>query len=57
MLFRSGKIIPAGTGMKKYRDIVPDEVGSVSNSVYSISDVEKSLDQESALATPAKDEE
>ncbi|MEY8661673.1 DNA-directed RNA polymerase subunit beta' [Ligilactobacillus faecis] len=52
-----GKIIPAGTGMKKYRDIVPDEVGSVSNSVYSISDVEKSLDQESALATPAKDEE
>ena len=35
-----GKIIPAGTGMKKYRDIKPDEVGAVSRSVYSIADVE-----------------
>ena len=38
-----GKIIPAGTGMKKYRDIQPEEVGAVSKSVYSISDVERSL--------------
>ena len=35
-----GKIIPAGTGMKKYRDIQPEEVGAVSKSVYSIADVE-----------------
>lgn len=52
-----GKIIPAGTGMKKYRDIVPDEVGAVSDNVYSISDVEKSLDQENALVTPTNTEE
>ncbi|WP_286028665.1 DNA-directed RNA polymerase subunit beta' [Ligilactobacillus agilis] len=49
-----GKIIPAGTGMKKYRDIQPEEVGTVSKSVYSISDVEKSL-KEKAESTSSED--
>lgn len=40
-----GKIIPAGTGMKKYADIEPETVGNAASSdnVYSISDVEKQL--------------
>ncbi|MCP0886913.1 DNA-directed RNA polymerase subunit beta' [Ligilactobacillus sp. WILCCON 0076] len=46
-----GKIIPAGTGMKKYRDIEPDEVVSVSKSVYSISDVAKTLNINGNLTT------
>ena len=49
-----GKIIPAGTGMKKYRDIQPEEVGTVSKSVYSISDVEKSL-KEKVESTSSED--
>ena len=52
-----GKIIPAGTGMKKYRDIVPEEVGTASDSVYSISDVEKSLETKEAMAAVKADDE
>ena len=52
-----GKIIPAGTGMKKYRDIVPEEVGAASDSVYSISDVEKSLEAKEAMAAVKADDE
>lgn len=52
-----GKIIPAGTGMKKYRDIVPEEVGTASDSVYSISDVEKSLEAKEAMAAVKADDE
>lgn len=35
-----GKIIPAGTGMKKYRDIVPEEdaPAKVASGVYSLKD-------------------
>ena len=35
-----GKIIPAGTGMKKYRDIVPEEYApaKVASGVYSLKD-------------------
>ena len=51
-----GKIIPAGTGMKKYRDIEPDEVGVTTDSVYSISDVEKSLEAKEAMATANVDD-
>ena len=52
-----GKIIPAGTGMKKYRDIVPEEVGTASDSVYSISDVERSLEAKEAMAAVEADDE
>ncbi|ANK62398.1 DNA-directed RNA polymerase subunit beta' [Loigolactobacillus backii] len=38
-----GKIIPAGTGMAKYRHTEPKEVGVVSENVYSISDLEKQM--------------
>ena len=39
-----GKIIPAGTGMKKYRDIVPETIGHSANSVRSTEDVAKDFD-------------
>ncbi|MGY3778323.1 DNA-directed RNA polymerase subunit beta' [Isobaculum melis] len=35
-----GKIIPAGTGMAKYRNMEPKEIGVSSENVYSISDTE-----------------
>lgn len=38
-----GKIIPAGTGMATYRHEEPKSVGTVSDSVYSISDIEKQM--------------
>ena len=43
--------------MKKYRDIVPEEVGTASDSVYSISDVEKSLEAKEAMAAVKVDDE
>lgn len=50
-----GKIIPAGTGMKKYRDVEPEEVGTVSKSVYSIADVEAELGMKDAASTDSKE--
>lgn len=38
-----GKIIPAGPGMATYRHEEPKSVGTVSDSVYSISDIEKQM--------------
>ncbi|MGY3750768.1 DNA-directed RNA polymerase subunit beta' [Vagococcus acidifermentans] len=38
-----GKIIPAGTGMAKYRNMEPKEVGVASENVYSISDIEAQM--------------
>ncbi|MDN6355609.1 MAG: DNA-directed RNA polymerase subunit beta', partial [Lactiplantibacillus plantarum] len=38
-----GKIIPAGTGMAKYRHMEPKGVGAVSQNVYSISDLEEKI--------------
>ncbi|WHZ32624.1 DNA-directed RNA polymerase subunit beta' [Desemzia incerta] len=35
-----GKIIPAGTGMRKYRKMDPKGIGVVSENVYSINDLE-----------------
>ncbi|MFD1393569.1 DNA-directed RNA polymerase subunit beta' [Lacticaseibacillus jixianensis] len=43
-----GKIIPAGTGMATYRHMEPKTVGTVSNSVYSISDLEAKMKAEDA---------
>ena len=40
-----GKIIPAGTGMAKYRHMEPKMVGASSKSIYSIADVEKEMQQ------------
>ncbi|AUJ28999.1 MAG: DNA-directed RNA polymerase subunit beta' [Liquorilactobacillus hordei] len=52
-----GKIIPAGTGMPDYRGIKPKEVGTVSENVYSISDLEKKMKEEEAAtqSTPSND--
>lgn len=44
-----GKIIPAGTGMPKYRNMEPKEVGVASENVYSISDIEAQMAAEDAL--------
>lgn len=44
-----GKIIPAGTGMSKYRNMEPKEVGVASENVYSISDIEAKMAAEDAL--------
>ncbi|KRM72006.1 DNA-directed RNA polymerase subunit beta' [Lacticaseibacillus brantae] len=38
-----GKIIPAGTGMATYRHMEPKSVGTVSQNVYSISDIEAQM--------------
>ncbi|MFL2029215.1 DNA-directed RNA polymerase subunit beta' [Loigolactobacillus zhaoyuanensis] len=38
-----GKIIPAGTGMAKYRHMEPKNAGAVSQNVYSISDLEEKM--------------
>ena len=43
-----GKIIPAGTGMPNYRHIKPKEVGNVADGVYSISDLEKQMQEQDA---------
>ena len=43
-----GKIIPAGTGMPVYRHIKPKEVGNVADGVYSISDLEKQMQEQDA---------
>ncbi len=43
-----GKIIPAGTGMAKYRNMEPKEVGLTSENVYSISDIEAQMAAEDA---------
>ncbi|MBE9388756.1 DNA-directed RNA polymerase subunit beta' [Vagococcus salmoninarum] len=44
-----GKIIPAGTGMPKYRNMEPKEIGVASENVYSISDIEAKMAAEDAL--------
>ncbi|MGO3838026.1 MAG: DNA-directed RNA polymerase subunit beta' [Vagococcus sp.] len=44
-----GKIIPAGTGMAKYRNMEPKEVGVASENVYSISDIEAQMAAADAL--------
>ena len=44
-----GKIIPAGTGMAKYRNMEPKEVGVASENVYSISDIEAQMAAAEAL--------
>ena len=44
-----GKIIPAGTGMARYRNMEPKEATLTSENVYSISDVEAQLAAEDAL--------
>ena len=38
-----GKIIPAGTGMAKYRHMEPETVNKVPNSMYTLLDVEKQM--------------
>ena len=47
-----GKIIPAGTGMARYRNVQPEEKSNVSDSVYSISDVAKQLNIEENTELP-----
>ena len=49
-----GKTIPAGTGMKKYHDIVPEETGLATDNVYSISEVAKQLNVEENKQLPPK---
>ncbi len=44
-----GKIIPAGTGMPRYREMEPKEVTVASENVYSISDIELQMAAEDAL--------
>ena len=44
-----GKIIPAGTGMKRYRDMEPKEIGVASENVYSISDIEAQMAAEGTI--------
>ena len=44
-----GKIIPAGTGMARYRNMEPKEVGVASENVYSISDIEAQMAAEDAM--------
>ena len=44
-----GKIIPAGTGMPRYRNMEPKEVGVASENVYSISDIEAQMAAEDAM--------
>ncbi|MEG0122601.1 DNA-directed RNA polymerase subunit beta' [Enterococcus sp.] len=44
-----GKIIPAGTGMARYRNMEPKEVTVASENVYSISDIEAQMAAEDAL--------
>ncbi|BBD17325.1 DNA-directed RNA polymerase subunit beta' [Melissococcus plutonius] len=44
-----GKIIPAGTGMARYRNMEPKEVKETSKNVYSISDIEAQMAAEDAL--------
>ena len=42
-----GKLIPAGTGMKKYHDIEPEVVNSnVTDGVYSISELEEKINEQ-----------
>ncbi len=43
-----GKIIPAGTGMPRYRNMEPKEVTVASENVYSISDIEAQMAAEDA---------
>ena len=43
-----GKIIPAGTGMARYRNMEPKEVSLASENVYSIADVEAQMAKEDA---------
>ncbi|GEL13226.1 DNA-directed RNA polymerase subunit beta' [Lapidilactobacillus concavus] len=52
-----GKIVPAGTGMAKYRHMEPEMVGASSQSIYSISDIEKQMKEKSeAEAEASKDD-
>ncbi len=44
-----GKIIPAGTGMSRYRNMEPKEVQTASENVYSISDIEAQMAAEDAM--------
>jgi DNA-directed RNA polymerase subunit beta' len=44
-----GKIIPAGTGMARYRNMEPKEVTVASENVYSISDIEAQMAAEDAM--------
>ena len=50
-----GKIIPAGTGMAKYREMEPKTVGEKPESVYSISDIEAQMKRQSASDGTAAD--
>ncbi|ERL63657.1 RpoC [Schleiferilactobacillus shenzhenensis LY-73] len=50
-----GKIIPAGTGMAKYREMEPKTVGEAPESVYSISDIEAEMKREGAEKGTAAD--
>ena len=49
-----GKIIPAGTGMARYRNMEPKEVGVASENVYSISDIEAQMAAEDAMNEQTK---
>ena len=49
-----GKIIPAGTGMARYREMEPKEVTVASENVYSISDIEAQMAAEDALNNKTK---
>ena len=49
-----GKIIPAGTGMQRYRDMEPKEVGVASENVYSISDIEAQMAAEDTMNNQTK---
>ena len=49
-----GKIIPAGTGMQRYRDMEQKEVGVASENVYSISDIEAQMAAEDAMNNQTK---
>ncbi|WP_125767986.1 DNA-directed RNA polymerase subunit beta' [Lapidilactobacillus wuchangensis] len=49
-----GKIVPAGTGMAKYRHMEPKTVGASSQSIYSISDIEKKLKADQPADAPTE---
>nr|WP_204653230.1 DNA-directed RNA polymerase subunit beta' [Enterococcus lemanii] len=49
-----GKIIPAGTGMPRYRNMEPKEVTVASENVYSISDIEAQMAAEDAAMEQGK---
>ncbi|MCI1891799.1 MAG: DNA-directed RNA polymerase subunit beta' [Schleiferilactobacillus harbinensis] len=50
-----GKIIPAGTGMAKYREMEPLTVGAKPDNVYSISDIEAQMKRQAEEKGTAAD--